>query len=165
MDSTVAVGAMAMLLTLPDLLCKWQIPCWDIHSLDIVIVATSRYLKEPAHFANWIFVLVATDHHIFYACPHFLSVSERKSRNNSFSICNRLFSDLYSCNVFAVFLVRDLGRRIVASFLRSLFNSSCTGRLPVKPSCSSICLCVIPWSNIFLICGNSSFVCWYFLGI
>ena len=30
------------------------------------------------------------DYHIFYACPHFLSVSERKSRINSFSISNRL---------------------------------------------------------------------------
>ena len=29
------------------------------------------------------------DYHIFYACSHFLSVSDRKSRINSFSISNR----------------------------------------------------------------------------
>ena len=52
MYSTVAVGAMAMLLTFPDLLGKRQIPRRNIHSLDIVIVATSRYLEEPAHLAD-----------------------------------------------------------------------------------------------------------------
>ena len=41
MHSTVAVGAMAMLLTFPNLLGKWQIPRRNPHSLDIVIVATS----------------------------------------------------------------------------------------------------------------------------
>ena len=165
LHSAITVGAVAVILTLSYLLCKRKIPRGNVHPFDIVIVATSRYFKEPAHFADWIFILMPIDHHIFYACSHFLSVSERKSRNNSFSIFNRLFSYLYSCNVFAAFLVRGFGICVVASFLRSLFNSSCTGRLPVKPSFSSICLCVIPWSNIFLICGNSSFVCWYFLGI
>ena len=92
MHSTVAVGSMAMLLTLSDLICKRQIPCRNIHSLDIVIIATSWYLKKPAHLADWIFVFVTIDHHIFYACPHFLSVSERKSRNNSFSILNLAIS-------------------------------------------------------------------------
>ena len=32
---------------------------------------------------------VSVDYHIFYACPHFLPVSERKSRISSFSISNR----------------------------------------------------------------------------
>jgi hypothetical protein len=41
MHSAVTVGAMAMLLTLSDLLGKRQIPCRYIHSFDIVIVATS----------------------------------------------------------------------------------------------------------------------------
>ena len=109
MHSTITVGAMAVFLTFSDLLGKRQIACGHIHSLDIVIVATSWYLKEPAHLADWIFILVTIDHHIFYACPHFLSVSERKSRNNSTSICNRLFSYLYSCNVFAGFLPRRFG--------------------------------------------------------
>ena len=109
MHSAIAVGVVAMLLALPDLLGKRQISCWHIHSLDIVIVATSRYFKEPAHLTNWIIIFVTVDHHIFYACPHFLSVSERKSRNNSTSICNRLFSYLYSCNVFAGFLPRRFG--------------------------------------------------------
>ena len=37
-------------------------------------------------------ILMTIDHHVFYACPHFLSVSERKSRNNSFSILNLAIS-------------------------------------------------------------------------
>ena len=41
MHSTVAVGAVAMLLTLPNLLGKRQISCRYIHSFDIIIVATS----------------------------------------------------------------------------------------------------------------------------
>ena len=41
MDSTVAISAVAMLLTLPDLFGKRKIPCRYIHSLDIVIVTTS----------------------------------------------------------------------------------------------------------------------------
>ena len=165
MYSAIAVGAMTVFLTFPDHLGKRQIPCRNLHSFDIVIVTASWNLEESAHLADWIFALVSIDHHIFYACPHFLSVSERKSRKSSFSIFNRLFSYLYSCNVFAGFLPRCLGMCEVASFLRSLFSNSCTGRHPVSPSLSSICFWVIPWSNIFLICGNNSFVCWYFLGI
>ena len=90
MNSAITVCAVTMLLTLSDLLGKRKIPCGHIHSFDIVIVAASRHLKEPAHFADWIFIFVAVDHHIFYACPHFLSVSERKSRISSFSISNCL---------------------------------------------------------------------------
>ena len=165
MYSTITVGTVVMLLTFSDLLCKRQIPCRYIYSLDIVIVSTSWYLKEPAHLADWILILVTIDHPIFYACPHFLSVSERKSRNNSTSIFKRLFSYLYSCNVFAGFLPRCFGMQELVSFFRSLFNKLCIGRSPVSPSLSSICFWVIPCSNISLICGNKSFVHWYFLGI
>ena len=35
------------------------------------------------------FSLCRLDYHMFYACPHFLSVSERKSRISSFPISNR----------------------------------------------------------------------------
>ncbi len=52
MYSTIAISAVAVFLTLSDLLSKRKIPCGYIHSLDIVIVTTSRYLKEPAHFAD-----------------------------------------------------------------------------------------------------------------
>ena len=58
-------------------------------------------------------------------CPwhHFLSMDCRKSRNSSFSIFSRLFSYLYSANVFAGLRPRCLG--IPSAFrLRSLFNSS-----------------------------------------
>ena len=52
MYSTVAISAMAVFLTLSDLLGKWQIPRRHVHSFDIVIVAASRHLKEPAHLAD-----------------------------------------------------------------------------------------------------------------
>ena len=46
--------------------------------------------------------------------PHFLSTDCRKSRNNSTSIFNRLFSYLYSCSVFAGLRPRCFG--MVGSF-------------------------------------------------
>ena len=88
MHSAIAICLSASVLTLSDLLRKRKVFCRYIHSFDIVIVATSRYVEEPAHFTYAIFILVAIDHHIFYACSHFLSVSERKSRISSFSISN-----------------------------------------------------------------------------
>ena len=100
MYSAVTGCIVAMLLILSNLLCKRLISCRYIHSFDTVIVAASRYLNESAHLADWIFILVAVGYHIFYACPRFLSMSERKSCNNSFSIFSRLFSYLYSCSVF-----------------------------------------------------------------
>ena len=53
--------------------------------------------------------MVAIDNGIFYLWSHILSMDCRKSRNNSFSICNRLFSYLYSDNVFAGLRPRCLG--------------------------------------------------------
>ena len=52
--------------------------------------AAKILLHYPVALGNGIFVFVTIDYHIFYACSHFLSVSERKSRINSFSISNRL---------------------------------------------------------------------------
>ena len=52
MDSAVAIGTMTVLLAFSDLIGKRKIPCGRIHSFDIVIVAASRHLKEPAHLAN-----------------------------------------------------------------------------------------------------------------
>ena len=92
MHSAVAVRAMTMRLTFPNFVCQGQIASGNIHSFDIVIVAASGHLKEPAHFADAIFLPMTVDDHIFYAYPHFLSVSERKSRINSFSILNRCSS-------------------------------------------------------------------------
>ena len=98
MYSTITVCLSASVLTLSDLFCKRQISCGYTHSPHIVIVATSRHLEEPAHFTNGIFTFVTIDHHIFYACSHFLSVSVRKSRISSFSI-SKLF-------IFASFRAR-----------------------------------------------------------
>ena len=49
MNSVIAIDAVATLLTLPDLLGKWQISCRDIH-FDIVI-EPPWYLEELAHLA------------------------------------------------------------------------------------------------------------------
>ena len=99
MHPAVTISAVAVFLTRSNLLGKRKIPCRYIHSFDIVIVTTSRHLKEPAHFANPIFVLMAIDHHILYTCPHFLSVSERKSRMSSFSISNCLIRASFRANL------------------------------------------------------------------
>ena len=165
MHSTVTIGAATMFLTLPDLLCKWQVPCGNVHSLDIVIVTASRNLKEPTHFTNWIFILMTIDHHIFYACSHFLSVSERKSRNNSFSILNRNTSS-------SKLLIFD-GRpfffgRIPASILRKFllwrFTKPCTCS-DVIPNLSAISFLLHPFSFIRNISASYSFKCVYDLDI
>ena len=90
MNSTIAIGLSARLLTCLYLLGKREILRWYIHSFDIVIVTASRYVEEPAHFTYSVFIFVTIDHMIFYAWSHFLSVSERKSRINSFSISKDL---------------------------------------------------------------------------
>ena len=52
---------------------------------------------------------MTVDNCIFDFRPHFLSTDCRKSRNNSTSIFNRLFSYLYSCSVFAGLRPRCFG--------------------------------------------------------
>ena len=109
MHSAISVCFTTRILTFSYFFGKRQILCRKLHSFDIVIVAASRYIEEPTHLSDSIFVFMVIDHHIFYVCSRFLSVSERKSRSNSFSIFKRLFSYLYSGNVFAGLRPRNLG--------------------------------------------------------
>ena len=88
--SPISVCSLNFLLTFFYLLCQRQITIRSLHSFYIVIVSASRYFEESAHFADRVFLLMTVDHQILYACLHFLSVSERKSRINSFSISNLL---------------------------------------------------------------------------
>ena len=90
---------------------------------------------------------MSIDYHIFYTCSHFLSVSERKSRNNSFSIFKRLFSYLNSCNVFAAFLPRCLG--ICSLRLFNPHQSCIAARLILYSLCKD--QTEHPSSNLFLI--------------
>ena len=165
MYSAISVGAVAMLLTLSYLLGKRQIPCRNIHSLDIVIIATSWYLKEPAHLADWIFILVTIDHHIFYACPHFLSVSERKSRNNSFSILNlnTSSSKLLTLDGRPFFFGR-IPASILRNFLLWRFTKPCTCS-GVISNFSAISFLLHPFSFILNISSSCCFKCVYFLDI
>ena len=88
MYSAIPVGLTALFLTFPYFFSQRQIPCRYIHSWYIPVIPASGHMKEPAHFTDRVFICMTVDHHIFYACSHFLSVSERKSRSNSFSISN-----------------------------------------------------------------------------
>ena len=99
--TTVAVGFAALLLAFPDFLRQRKIPCRNVHSFHIIVISTARNIEKSAHLADGILLFVTVDHHIFDFRLHILSVSERKSRNNSFSIFRRLFSYLYSAKVFA----------------------------------------------------------------
>src|SRR5699024_2097098 len=92
---------------------------------DIVIIAAPGKPKDLTHNSYRIFCLVTVDNLISILRPHILSVSERKSRSSSFSILSRLFSYLYSCNVFAGFRPRVFGTHWTA-FLRSRFSSAWT---------------------------------------
>ena len=53
------------------------------------IISASWYSKEITHWIYAVFVLMLKDYLILYRRLHFLSVSERKSHINSFSISNR----------------------------------------------------------------------------
>lgn len=96
MHSAVAVGAAAFNLARSNLLSQRQILCRYVHAIDIVIVSASGYTKEASHFTDTVLLLMTVDNFIFDAGFYFLSVSERKSRNNSTSIFKLLFSYLYS---------------------------------------------------------------------
>ena len=85
-DAAVSISFSAGSLAFADLLCKRQISCRRIHPLNKIIVSASGYLKEAAHRRNGILIFVSLDDTILHAGPHFLSVSERKSRSSSFSI-------------------------------------------------------------------------------
>ena len=164
MHSTVAVSSSIFFLALSDLFSKRQILRRNIHSCYKTIITTSGHIEEAAHFTNRILILVTIDHHIFYAGSHFLPVSERKSRNNSFSIFRRLFSYLYSCKVFAGLRLRCLGNPCI-SFCRSRYNRFQTTFLFAKPNSFAICCCVFPCEAISLMMGSNSITFSYFLGI
>ena len=85
---SVAVGALAFALALADLLGQRQILGRSLHSLYIPVVAAAGNAEEPTHLADAILLPVTVDHLVFDAGLHSFPVSERKSRINSFSICN-----------------------------------------------------------------------------
>ena len=122
MYSAVSVGVPALGLTLADLLSQRQIPRRYLHSLYIPIVAAAGDTEETAHLADAIHLPVTVDHLVFDAGLHSFPVSKRKSRNNSTSIFNRLFSCLYSCKVLAGFRPRCFGTLNSLSFRFSLYN-------------------------------------------
>lgn len=86
--SPVAIGALTFCLALTDLLSQWYVLCRYLHSFHIPIVAAARDTKETAHLADAVLSPVPVDHLILDAGLHSFPVSERKSRSNSFSICN-----------------------------------------------------------------------------
>ena len=77
-------------LTGTDLLCQRQIPIRLLHPFHVIVISTPGYPEEPAHLADRIFLFMSIDYQVFYACSHFLPVSERKSRISSFSISSDL---------------------------------------------------------------------------
>ena len=116
MHSPVAIGASAFNLAFSDLLGQGQILCRDLHPFDISIVAATWDAEEPAHLTDTVLLPVMVDHLIFNAGFHSFPISERKSRNNSFSIFNRLIS--YACSATmslgsAFFLGRPWGRSTI----------------------------------------------------
>ena len=96
--SPVAISISAFDLAFMDPFSQRQILCRCVHSLYESIVAAAGDAKETAHLADAVLFPMAIDYPILDAGLHFLPVSERKSRINSFSIFNRLFSDFASRN-------------------------------------------------------------------
>ena len=153
MYSAVTVSFSAFALTFFYLFSWWKILCRYVNSWYISVISASGYFKEAAHFAYGIFILVSIYHHILYACSHFLSVSERKSRISSFSISN-----LFMCRSF-----------IASSYYNwaSLLNC-CTAGGKAVPSCLGLPLglivfllqafvdsyCIWSWNFAFLCMWN-----------
>ncbi len=76
--------------------------------------------------------MVAIDNGIFKLRSHIPSMDYRKSRNNSFSICNHLCSYLYSDDVFAGLRLRSFG--IDGNvFFRDQLNSLLRTKLSLDP--------------------------------
>ena len=82
-----------------------NILCRHIHSFYMAVVLTPWYFEKITHLTNWTFFFATIDSHIFYICSHFLSVSERKSGNSSFSS----FSAYFRICVLAGFCALTLG--------------------------------------------------------
>ena len=109
----------ALFLIFDDLSCQRLIPILLIHSFYIAVITASGHFKKQAHGCNRIVLFIPENHPILQFRFHLLPVSWRKSRNNSFSIFNRLISNLYSFSL-AGWLSRDLPRRFGTSPAASL---------------------------------------------
>ena len=92
----------------------------------------SIHSEKLTHHGYGIFLPVPVDNSVFCPWPHFLSVDCRKSRSNSFSIRNRLFSYLYSDSVFAGLRPRCFGTPWIC-FLLSRAKSLFTTALSLNP--------------------------------
>ena len=122
-------------------LCQLRVRFRIANSLAETVISAPAYSKELTHDRYGIPLLVSVYYHVFYLCPHFLSVNRRKSRSNSFSIFNRLIS--YACSATistgsALFRGLPFGRSlspafIFRSFRRSRFNRSFTTFLSLNP--------------------------------
>ena len=157
MHSPIAVGFVTSILMLFHLLSQSSVLFCRPHSAYIGIVAASRYTKKLTHNRDGIFRPVTINNLILEFVPHILSVSERKSRNNSFSIFSLLFSYLYSCSVLAG--LRPLNFGMVVPLFLARSNANFTTDLSLKPKCSAISLCVIPSATIACMVGTNSFIC------
>ena len=165
LNSPISICLLHLLLTDSDLLRQRQISIRYLHSFYITVITTSGYFKESAHLADRVFLSVPMDYQVFYTCSHFLSVSERKSRINSFSISSRRiqlsFRASSYCNWVSLlnccmdggtfplsFLGLPLGlisipAAIFRCFLLYLLKKSCVCSF-VSPYLSPISLTVIP---------------------
>ena len=109
-------------------------------------------------------LLLAFSYFLCHLWLHFLSVIERKSRNNSFSIFIRLFSYLFSCSVSAGLRPRRFGTPRI-SFCLSRCSRSLITFLFANPNFYAISLCVLPCSIFPRMIGNTSHTFLCFLGI
>ena len=94
MHSPVAIGAFALSLALADLLGQREILCGYRHPLYVPVIAAAGDAEDAAHFTDAVLFTMSVNDIVFNADLHSFPVSERKSRSNSTSIFNRLFSYL-----------------------------------------------------------------------
>ena len=167
---SVSVGMKTFCLLLPDGFSKGSIFFGSLHPLYKAVIAASGHCKEPTHYQYRILFPVTVDYCILCLCSHFLPVDRRKSRNNSFSILNRLIS--YACSAIISpgaesFRGRPFGRGVIPA---SIFACLWLYRLIqflicdlLNPNRSAISCRVAPPCRILRISCSNACICVYFL--
>ena len=157
LHTTIAVGLAAFLLAFSDFLRQRQISIRHVHSFDVIVISAAKNVEETAHLTDGILISMTVDHHILNFVLHILSVSERKSRNNSFSssgACFRICALARYLPVCGHAVWKCLG------FLFAFHDKKVRHYLFVGQT--KLCCCVLPCPLISLMSGSNSLTFSYF---
>ena len=158
-DSSIAVCAICLLLTQPNLFHQFPVFFW-INSFQIGIISASRNFKKFAQSSYPILISISFNYAILMRWFHLLPISWRKDLSSSFSISSCSIRFWYSSSVESGFFL-GLPRcfwTVSCFFCFFLFRfTSCFICSWLYPNSYQICLCVYPASFISITFGSISF--------